>query len=58
MGRAKYQKALQAEVLGFTDSIEWEDFFNRVAKSVVGEKMIVCGKSVRWWDNDKISRRS
>ena len=33
---------------------------NRVAKSEVGEKMIVCGKSARWWDNevkDKISSR-
>ena len=30
---------------------------NRVAKSVVGEKTIVCGKSARWWDNDKINRR-
>ena len=31
---------------------EWEDIVNRVAKSVVGEKMIVCGKSARWWDNE------
>ena len=39
---------------------EWEDTVNRVAKSVVGEKTIVSGKSARWWDNelkDKISRR-
>ena len=39
---------------------EWEDIVNRTAKSVVGEKTIVCGKSVRWWDNeikDKLSRR-
>ena len=74
--RVTYQKALQAEVLGFTDSIsqkvesgmkgeplvqevvhEWEDIVNRVTKSVVGEKTIVCGKSARWWDNDKINRR-
>ena len=37
-----------------------EDIVNRVAKSVVGEKTIVCGKSARWWDNeikDKINRR-
>ena len=31
---------------------EWEDIVNRVAKSVVGEKTIVCGKSARWWDNE------
>ena len=33
---------------------------NRVAKSEVGEKMIVCGKSTRWWDSevkDKINSR-
>ena len=37
---------------------EWEDkdIVNRVAKSEVGEKTIVCGKSARWWD--KINRRS
>ena len=68
--RVTYQKALQAEVLGFTESIsqkvesgmkgeplvqevvhEWEDIVNRVTKSAVGEKTIVCGKSARWWDN-------
>ena len=27
--------------------MEWE---NRVAKSEVGEKMIVCGRAARWWD--------
>ena len=31
---------------------EWEDLINRVEKTVVGEKMTVCGKSVRWWDNE------
>ena len=39
---------------------ELEDIVNRVAKSVVGEETIVCGKSARWWDNeikDKIRRR-
>ena len=74
--RVTYQKALQAEVLGFLESVsqkvesgmkgeplvqgvvhEWEDIVNRIGKSVVGEKTIVCGKSARWWDNDKINRR-
>ena len=77
--KVTYQKALQDEVLGFTESVtqkvesgmkgeslvqevvhEWEDIVNRVAKSVGGEKTIVCGKSARWWDNeikDKINRR-
>ena len=37
--------------------MEW---VNRVAKSEVGEKMIVCGRAARWWDNEikeKISLR-
>ena len=47
--------ALVGEVLR-----EWECIVNGVAKSEVGEKMIVCGKSARWWDSevkDKISSR-
>ena len=31
---------------------EWECIVNRVAKSEVGKKMIVCGKSARWWDSE------
>ena len=40
---------------------EWEDIVNRLAKSVVEEKPIVCGKLASWWDNevkDKIKARS
>ena len=40
--------------------MEWENIVNRVAKSEVGEKMIVCGRAARWWDNEikeKISLR-
>ena len=39
---------------------EWEGIVNRVAIKEVGEKMIVCGRAARWWDNelkDKISLR-
>ena len=39
---------------------EWESIVNRVAKREVGEKMIVCAKSARWWDSevkDKINSR-
>ena len=25
---------------------------NRVAKMEVGEKVIVCGRSARWWDSE------
>ena len=33
---------------------------NRVAKREIGDKMIVCGRAARWWDNEikeKISLR-
>ena len=36
---------------------EWESVVNRVAKKEVGDKMIVCGRAARWWDNEKISLR-
>ena len=39
---------------------EWESIVNRVAKREMGEKLIVCGKSARWWDSevkDKINSR-
>ena len=38
----------------------WEALVNRVAKEVIGEKMIVCGRAARWWDSevkDKINSR-
>ena len=31
---------------------EWKRIVNRVAKAEVGEKVIVCGRSVRWWDDE------
>ena len=39
---------------------KWESIVNRVARKEVGEKLIVCGRAARWWDNeikDKISLR-
>ena len=39
---------------------EWESISNRVARDTVGEKVIVCGRSVRWWDYEikaKIEQR-
>ena len=45
--------ALVGEVL-----MEVESIVNRVARREVGEKMIVCGKSARWWESEvKDSRR-
>ena len=31
---------------------EWESIVNRVAKREVRERMIVCGRSARWWDSE------
>ena len=47
----------------FTDSntvMEWESVVNRVAKCELGEKIRVCGRAARWWDEqikDKINAR-
>ena len=30
--------------------IEWESAINRVAKCELGEKIIVCARAARWWD--------
>ena len=29
---------------------DWESIVNEVAKAVVGEKLIVCGRAARWWN--------
>ena len=74
--KVKHRDALQAKVSGFAESIkhkeitgselmnevleEWERIVNRVAKTEVGEKMIVCGRAARWWGDEvraKIQRR-
>ena len=31
---------------------EWESIVTRVVMAEVGEKVIVCGRSVRWWDDE------
>ena len=39
---------------------DWEDTVKRVASKEIGEKVIVCGKAARWWDEemkDKIRLR-
>ena len=40
--------------------MEWESAVNRVAKCELGEKMIVCSRAARWWDEqikDRINAR-
>ena len=29
-----------------------ESMLNRVAKAEVGEKVVVCGRAARWWDDE------
>ena len=39
---------------------DWESIVNRVAKAEVGEKVVVCGRAARWWDDEikaKIEQR-
>ena len=39
---------------------DWEGIINEVAKAVVGEKMILCGRAARWLDAEvkaKIAHR-
>ena len=38
----------------------WEKRVTKVAKSVIGEKTVVCGRSTKWWDEEikgKIKQR-
>ena len=40
--------------------MEWESVLDRVAKYELGEKMIVCGRAARWWDEqikDKLNAK-
>ena len=50
--RQKMSKGLKGHALVGEVLREWESIVNRVAKREVGEKMIVCGKSARWWDSE------
>ena len=31
---------------------QWEQVVKKVASTEVGEKVIVCGRAVRWWDDE------
>ena len=57
--RNKLECGLKGHTLVNEVLSEWESIVNKVAKSVIGEKLIVCGKSVNWWDEeikDKIKK--
>ena len=49
------RRELASEVLEY-----WESIVNRMAKAEVGQKVVVCGRAARWWDNEikaKIEQR-
>ena len=58
--KCKMERGLRGHDLVNEVLLKWESIVNEVAKREVGEKMIVCGRAARWWDNeikDKIKCR-
>ena len=48
--QGKIERGLKGHSLVSEVLQEWEGIVNRVAKSEIGEKVIVCSRSARWWD--------
>ena len=58
--RSKVERGMKGQELVNEVVMEWESVVNRVAKCELGEKMIVCGRAARWWDEqikDRINAR-
>ena len=58
--KSKIERGMKGQDLVNEVVMELESVVNRVAKSELGEKMIVCGRATRWWDEqikDKINAR-
>ena len=58
--KSKIERGMKGQELVNEVVMEWESVVNRVAKCEIGEKMIVCGRAARWWDEqikDKINAR-
>ena len=58
--KSKIERGMKRQELVNEVVIEWESVVNRVAKCELGEKMIVCGRAARWWDEqikDNINAR-
>ena len=56
--KSKIERGMKGQELVNEVVMEWECC--RVAKCELGEKMIVCGRATRWWDEqikDKINAR-
>ena len=48
--RSRGERGMKGQKLVNEVVMEWESVVNRVAKCELGEKMIVCGRAARWWD--------
>lgn len=46
------QNGLEGHDLVIAVLLEWESIANEVGKKEVEEKMIFCGKAVKWLDNE------
>ena len=58
--KSKIERGMKRQELVNEVVMEWESVINRVAKCELGEKMIVCRRAARWWDEqikDKINAR-
>ena len=50
---SNYRKSSTSNVESVRKALsEWEEEVSRVARDVIGKKRIVCGRSVRWWDEE------
>ena len=54
--RSKVERDMKGQELVNEVVMEWVSVINRVAKCEFGEKMIVCGRAARWWDEQIMDR--
>ena len=50
--RSKVDRGMSGNTLVNEVLAEWEGIVNKVAKAIVGENLIVCGRAARWWDDE------
>ena len=58
--KSKIVRGMKGQELVNKIVMDWEIVVNRVAKCELGEKMIVCNRAARWWDEqikDKMNTR-
>ena len=48
--KSKVERGMKGQELVKVVVMEWESVINKVAKCELGEKMIMCGRAGRWWD--------